>query len=629
MVLDIRHQEKDSKDNLISGSLGQNYKDTIYDALAQEFKSPLGTMLGMLDLLLTTAMSLKQKEYLEVACTSGRSLMSLIDSVLTFSEIQSGQIKLIKQDCHLAEILDEVVEGLAEKALKKSINIGYVLPVDFPAVVITDPAKLQQIIVELLDNAIKFTHFGEVAIYVELDAKKQCVDFVIKDKGIGIDKKNHQQIFKPFFQVNSASEKIYQGLGLGLTIAKKLATMMKGRLDLTSSLSDGSEFTLSLPIQLSTEKSSSLKSDMLTNQTFLLLTQSPLIRDSVSQSIQSQGGTVTVSASSQDALKLFSDASLTAYSAVIVDEDLGDIPLGEFFGLLEDSLNFSDTFALILSNPYFSSYHINDLQFARLAKPLLASSLAQLLIHKIATDADTQQLKALADLDCGNGINVLIVEDSRINQQVVEAMLIRLNCRHQVASNGKVAVEKVVYGDFDVVLMDCNMPVLSGYAATRQIRGFEEQDAGKLPIIGMATNDTDLELCMSAGMTDVVQKPLSLVQLRDLLSKWTFFPSGRADNVSHDQASLSYTITPRSPANNLSFNPCALDKLVKTLGGSITHVIKDFCLDMEIYIQSLRSAINQKNESEICYIAHTLKGAARNFGADQMVRLSAQLEEKV
>ena len=99
-------------------------------------------MLGMLDLLLTTAMSLKQKEYLEVACTSGRSLMSLIDSVLTFSEIQSGQIKLIKQDCHLAEILDEVVEGLAEKALKKSINIGYVLPVDFPAVVITDPAKL-------------------------------------------------------------------------------------------------------------------------------------------------------------------------------------------------------------------------------------------------------------------------------------------------------------------------------------------------------------------------------------------------------------------------------------------------------------------------------------------------------
>jgi signal transduction histidine kinase len=122
MVLDIRHQEKDPKDNLISGSLGQNYKDTIYDALAQEFKSPLGTMLGMLDLLLTTAMSLKQKEYLEVACTSGRSLMSLIDSVLTFSEIQSGQIKLIKQDCHLAEILDEVVEGVETVGQKKILS---------------------------------------------------------------------------------------------------------------------------------------------------------------------------------------------------------------------------------------------------------------------------------------------------------------------------------------------------------------------------------------------------------------------------------------------------------------------------------------------------------------------------
>jgi signal transduction histidine kinase len=172
MALDIRHQEKDPADDLIVESLDEDYKGTIYDSLAQEFKSPLGTMLGMLDLLLTTAMSLKQKEYLEVACSSGQSLMRLIDSVLTFSEIQTGQTKLIQQDCHLAEILDEVIEQLAEKALKKSINLGYVLPANFPSVVITDAAKVQKILVELLDNAVKFTHFGEVAIYVELDAKK-------------------------------------------------------------------------------------------------------------------------------------------------------------------------------------------------------------------------------------------------------------------------------------------------------------------------------------------------------------------------------------------------------------------------------------------------------------------------
>ena len=160
-------------------------------------------------------------------------------------------------------------------------------------------------------------------------------------------------------------------------------------------------------------------------------------------------------------------------------------------------------------------------------------------------------------------------------------MLIRLNCRHKVTSNGKNAVEKVVYGDFDLVLMDCNMPVLSGYAATRQIRGFEEQDAGKLPIIGMATNDRDRELCMSAGMSDVVDKPITLVDLRDLLSRWTFFPTGRALTTLKESEDSSYKIIHRPPVNNLSYNPRALDRLVNTVGSSITNIIKDFCLDMK------------------------------------------------
>lgn len=631
-VLNIRERKINPRLNSTDQKLNQQdeiFKDNISDLLAKEFKTPLGSMLDMLDLLLTTAMSLKQKEYLELACSSGRSLMSLIDSVLTFSSIKTGQIKLTEQECHLVEVLDEVIERLAEKALKKSINLGYVLAADIPEVMMMDSVKLQKILVQLLDNAIKFTHFGEVSIYVEVDDKTQTICFDIQDKGIGIDERDHKKILSPFFQVDPASEKIYQGLGLGLTIANELAAIMEGQLSLMSSLGRGSNFKLRLPIKLVYKNPPAKKNKALKNKSFLLVTRSKLISDSISQTIKFQGGNIVVCSSSQDALKLFSESYSTLFSAIVVDEDLGDIPLTEFFGLLQDCLNFVDTFALILSNPYFSSYHLDDLQFARLEKPLLSSSLTQVLINQIASDSHAQQLNSIANLDCGNGVSVLIVEDNRINQQVIEAMLIRLNCRHQVASNGKKAVERVVYGDFDLVLMDCNMPVLSGYAATRQIRSFEEQDSGKLPIIGMATNDTDLELCMSAGMTDVVKKPLNLVKLRDLLTKWTFFPEDRSVNALKERDDSNYKIIHRSPANNLSYNPRALDQLVNNVGSSMTNVIGDFCQDMEIYIQTLRSAIDEKNESEISYVAHTLKGAARNFGADHMVRLTAQLEEKV
>lgn len=188
-MLNIRERKNSQTLNSTSQNLNEMFKVNISDSLAKEFKTPLGSMLNMLDLLLTTAMSLKQKEYLELACSSGRSLMSLIDSVLTFSNIKTGQIKLTEQDCHLAEILDEVVEQLAEKALKKSINIGYVLCNDIPAVIIADSAKLQQILVQLLDNAIKFTHFGEVSIYIEFEKHTQTICFHIKDNGVGIDKK--------------------------------------------------------------------------------------------------------------------------------------------------------------------------------------------------------------------------------------------------------------------------------------------------------------------------------------------------------------------------------------------------------------------------------------------------------
>ena len=605
-------------------------------SLAHELRTPLGGMLSMLDLLLTTCMPAKQKEYLEVAYSLGQTLMGLVDEVLTFSEIEAGNIQIAQQECHLLEILDEVVGLLAGKALKKSINIGYVIAPDVPNVVVTDAGKLRQILIHLLDNAVKFTHFGEVSIYVErrtsLDSAGEYTEgigFCVKDQGIGIAPENHQRIFDAFFQVDSSSTKVYEGTGLGLAIARKMVELMDGQLELFSDLGVGSQFALTLPIKSVDRSVLENGSKPLVDQAFLLVTRSPVTRDFIVNDVQSLGSNLVVAESGQEAVQQIVDADPGAFQAILIDEDLGDMSVTDFVGLIQDCLNFRDTFSVVFANPYFSSYHLDNLQVARLNKPLKSTSLKPLLCsHFLPDQKPSRQLSKGTDVGGESAVNVLVVEDSRINQQVAEAILRRLGCSYEVAADGRLGVEKVVYGNFDLVLMDCNMPVLSGYAATKQIRNFEEEDAGKLPIVAMTVNNSESEkkLCAEAGISDFMPKPLSLVDMREMLAKWTdfsVFTQGKACD------STICEVDPASECTELSYDPQMLDQLAAVVGSSINNVIKDFCSDMDTYMNTLKSAVVEANVSEIGYIAHTIKGAAKNFGAHELAKLSSRLENRV
>ena len=220
---------------------------------------------------------------------------------------------------------------------------------------------------------------------------------------------------------------------------------------------------------------------------------------------------------------------------------------------------------------------------------------------------------------------ILVVEDSRVNQQLIKNILSRLGCHHEVVANGKLGVEKVVYGDFDLVLIDCNMPMLGGYEATRQIREFEGEDAGNLPIIATITSNSESEKkrCIKSGVSDFLVKPLSMMDVRDMLAKWISF-----SEVTHDIECQYRVSEPDRPDNyvELSYDVKAIDQLVAVVGDSIYSMIDDFSLDMRAYVDSLKAAVREKNISEIRYISHTIKGAARNFGARELIDLSIDLE---
>ena len=504
--------------------------------LAKELQSPLNSMLDTMDLLLTTAMTGKQSEYLKIAYSSGQSLINSVQSVITFFEIKNNQHRPVEQDCYLVEILDEIIDQLAEKALKKSLNLGYVIPNDFPARIVTDPAKLRQILLQLLDNAIKFSHFGDVSLYIDhsddqasCNRKPKTICFKINDRGIGIAKSKQSQIFEPFFKVDCSSDRVYQGLGLGLTIAKSLVEIMSGKLNLESRFGQGTQVSVRLPlVTKAVEKGASVninhaesKRLRLDNQKLLLVTASELIKDHILNTVNSLGGHLIVVSSAHAAITRLAELDAKTFQTIIVDEDIEDMPLSDFFGLVEDCLNFSDIFALILSNPYFASYHINSFHVARISKPILTANLTAMLINRSYTAKMpiNDAVPALND----KAVKVLIVDDSRINQHVIEAMLHRLGCDYEVTSNGKTAIEKVVYGCFDLVLIDCNVPFISGYEATRQIRNFEEDHAGKLAIVGMSSNASEKQKaqCINSGMSDHIDKPIGLLELRAMLLKWT------------------------------------------------------------------------------------------------------------
>jgi CheY-like chemotaxis protein len=504
--------------------------------LAKELKPPLSSMLGTMDLLLTTAMTGKQKEYFKIAYSSGQSLMNSVQSVITFFEIKNNQHRPMEQDCYLVEILDEIIDQLAEKALKKSLNLGYVIPNNFPARIITDPAKLHQILFQLLDNAIKFSHFGDVSLYIDNADEQEATNkipksicFKINDRGIGIPKSKQSQIFDPFFKVDCSSDRVYKGLGLGLTIAKSLAEIMNGRLSLESRFGQGTQVSIRLPmVTKAVDKEVSVefnhtesKNLRLENQKLLLVTASELIKDHVVNTVNALGGQVIVVSSAHAAITRLAKPDAKTFQTIIVDEDIEDMPLSDFFGLVEDCLNFSDIFALILSNPYFASYHINSFHVARISKPILAANLTAMLVNRCYT-AKMPINDAVPVLN-DKAVKVLIVDDSRINQHVIEAMLHRLGCDYEITSNGKTAIEKVVYGSFDLVLIDCNVPCVSGYEVARQIRNFEEDYAAKLPIVGMSSNASEKQKaqCINSGMSDYIDKPIGLLELRAMLLKWT------------------------------------------------------------------------------------------------------------
>ncbi len=605
--------------------------------VSHELRTPMNAVLGMLDLLMTMGLSPKQREYIETAKSSGEVLLELIDDVLDFSKVESGVIEIQKEETYLEDLMDEVVGLMSNQSLKKKIDLGYVSASNVPQLVYIDAARIRQVLINLIGNAIKFTERGEVAIYLEMVAENAesdgtgepvlCVS--VRDTGIGIPQEAQEKIFDSFTQADSSTTREYGGTGLGLAISRRIVQMLGGDINVSSIMGEGSTFSFTVPLAnediISVSKADRLCPEEFRQLRVLTIDNSEIVQRFLAKQLGDWGvgfDALQNGLSGLDKVRK-SVADGQSYDIVILDEDIAGLRALDFIKLLADEKIDSQIKIIVLVSPWSESKNYYPNHVVKISKPLRAAALFDAL--RKATDCvsgpSPEQEKSRPMLT-RLGKRTLVADDNRANQKVAVAMLERLGCEVTVAGNGAEALQLALRNPFDLVLMDCQMPVMDGYEATQKIRKYDKETA-RLPIIAMTANNSaeEKQRCMDAGMDGFLPKPLRLEELQTLLATWF------AEDSPAEGESSGSPITDGSGYAPVVIERRTIQELRSSVGEVVDSMIKAFLEDTPVYLKSLKHSVATGDAKQLRELAHTVKGSAANFGATEVVALSKELEE--
>lgn len=637
-VLEQRERELEvARDNAVENA---RTKAEFAANVTHELRTPMNAVLGMLDLLDGTKLSSRQHEYVGVAKNSAESLLTLIDDILDFSKSEADKSVLRLTDLDIQELVEDVIKLLASQALGKNLDIGYLIDPSITGKATLDRSRVQQILVNLVGNAIKFTDKGEVSVIVNFlppDDKHpggQLI-FEVKDTGAGIDKADQQNIFEAFTQADSSSTREYSGTGLGLTISKQAVHMMNGDIGVTSEKGQGSTFRFSIPVH------SDLRSQTIAQSSgpreipkrTLIISSSKIIRQFISQNLTAINY-ICDSANTYhqilDRVNIQRDQGYH-YDFIIVDSTVYTSNQVQMETFLERYASLYDAAVVGLINPYHA-LDLPDVFTSVIEKPLTKDFFSHLQERRSPSSQSAPSASAESSLRStftrsnNSSTRVLVVDDNRVNQQVAVEMLKRFGVAVDTAYDGQAALNCVINNKYDLVLMDCNMPVMDGYECTRVIRKLEQgQD---VPIIAMTANNTSSEQarCIDAGMDDFLSKPLRISVLEQLVRDWLHLEAAGQD--AQDKNSQQHTRKlVRNGDSSTSYDAAIVEELFDTLGDTVYSMIEAYIEDTPFYIDSLRNALANDNAVQAREFAHTMKGSAATFGSYQLIESAKAIED--